>query len=149
MTTAQRAVVRLLAVLGFTTGLMGASSPATMTADQGPAPPPHGLYLFVSSSIPEATLVALATDAAPLRTPVILRGLVGDSLQNMMATMAPLLKVGAGLEIDPLLFEAYGIEHVPAVVLTCGARGEGPYAVVYGIGPSAALPVLQKLLTCS
>lgn len=107
-----------------------------------------GVYVFISSSIPEAALIELSKDAARLRVPVLLRGLVGESLQESLARMAPLTKVGAALEIDPLLFEAYKIERVPAVVRTCGARGEGPYAVVYGIGPSKALPILRKTLPC-
>lgn len=111
-------------------------------------PEGQGLYLFVSSSIPEAGLVELAKDAAPLRIPVLLRGLVGESLQDTLVRMQSLTKVGAALEIDPLLFEAYKIERIPAVVRTCGARGEGPYAVVYGIAPSKALPVLRKMLSC-
>ena len=62
--------------------------------------------------------------------------------------MQALVKAGAALEIDPLLFEAYNIEQAPAVVLSCGARGEGPYAVVYGISPSQALPILRRMLPC-
>jgi len=53
---------------------------------------------------------------------------------------------GAALEVDPLLFETYGVEAVPAVVLTCGGRGEGPFALVYGLSPSQALPMLRKAL---
>ncbi len=123
-------------------------APAGDTATPQAGGSPKGLYVFISSSMPQPALLEIATDAARLRTPIILRGLAGESLQDTLATMHPLTTAGAALEIDPLLFEAYKVERVPAVVLTCGARGEGPYAVVYGIGPSKALPILRKALRC-
>ncbi|MBI3779554.1 MAG: hypothetical protein HY278_00580 [candidate division NC10 bacterium] len=115
---------------------------------EGPQQVPKGVNLFVSSIIPEASLNVLAQDAAPLRVPLLLRGLVGTSLQETLARMQSVVKVGAALEIDPLPFEAYGIEQVPAVVLTCGTRGEGPFAVVYGLTVSKALPILRRMLPC-
>ncbi len=121
-----------------------------VTANE-PTPPPvptAGLYAFISSSMPEASLLAVAKDAAPRRVPLVLRGPVGESLQDTLARLAPLTREGTAIEIDPLLFEAYGIEAAPAVVLTCGARGEGPYAVVYGLTPSQALLTLRKALPC-
>lgn len=144
-----RAVISIL-VLAVALGL---SRPAAgQEAIQETTPAPLGqserLFVFVSSSMPEASLTAVARDAAPLGAPVLLRGLVGASLQETLARLAPLTATGAALEIDPLLFEAYGIEQAPAVVLTCGARGEGPYAVAYGAGPSQALPVLRRILRC-
>lgn len=123
-------------------------APADDTANPKAGGPPKGLYVFISSSMPPPALLEIAKDAARLRTPIILRGLAGESLQDTLKTMLPLTTAGAALEIDPLLFEAYKIERVPAVVLTCGVRGEGPYAAVYGIGPSGALPILRKMLPC-
>ena len=77
---------------------------------------------------------------------MLLRGLVGSSLQETLLTLKDVVAQGAGLEVDPLLFESYGVEAVPAVVLTCGGRGEGPFALVYGLSPSQALPILRKAL---
>lgn len=125
-----------------------AGAPAKDTAKPKTDGPPKGLYVFISSSMPPPALLEIAKDAARLRTPIILRGLAGESLQDTLKTMLPLTTAGAALEIDPLLFETYKIERVPAVVLTCGVRGEGPYAAVYGIGPSGALPILRKMLPC-
>lgn len=123
-------------------------APAGNTATSKTSSPPRGLYVFISSSMPQPVLLDIAKDATRLRVPIVLRGLAGKSLQDTMKTMLPLSTAGAALEIDPLLFEAYKIERVPAVVRTCGARGEGPYAAVYGIGPSQALPILEKTLPC-
>lgn len=125
-----------------------AAASAKDTAKPTVGGPPKGLYVFISSSMPQPALIEIAKDAARLRTPIILRGLAGESLQDTLATTHPLTTAGASLQIDPLLFEAYKIERVPAVVLTCGVRGEGPYAAVYGIGPSGALPILRKMLPC-
>ena len=106
---------------------------------------PH-LYVFISSSLSSGELVALARDSASLDAPMLLRGLVGSSLQETLLNLKDVVAQGAGLEVDPLLFESYGVEAVPAVVLTCGGRGEGPFALVYGLSPSQALPMLRKAL---
>jgi conjugal transfer pilus assembly protein TrbC len=106
---------------------------------------PH-LYVFISSSLSRGELVGLARDSASLDAPMLLRGLVGSSLQETLLTLKDVVAQGAGLEVDPLLFESYGVEAVPAVVLTCGGRGEGPFALVYGLSPSQALPILRKAL---
>lgn len=109
---------------------------------------PH-LYVFISSGMPKGSLLAVAKDAATLDAPLILRGLVGGSLQETLLNLKDLVAQGAGLEVDPLPFVRYGIAAVPAVVLTCGARDQGPYAVVYGLLPSQALPYLRQALpTC-
>ena len=106
---------------------------------------PH-LYVFISASLTTSELVALARDSASLQAPMLLRGLVGSSLQETLLTLKDVVAQGAALEVDPLLFETYGIDAVPAVVLTCGARGEGPFALVYGLLPSQAFPILRKAL---
>ncbi len=134
---------RLLAVL-ITMGLLG------MVGDRAGAVEPEEisphLYVFISSSLPMVSLLALAKDAAGLDAPLILRGLVGSSLQETLLNLKDLVAEGAGLEVDPLPFEAYGVEAVPAVVLTCGNRNEGPFAIVYGLDASHALPYLRKVL---
>ncbi len=106
---------------------------------------PH-LYVFISSSLSSSERVALARDSASLDAPMLLRGLVGSSLQETLLNLKEVVAEGAALEVDPLLFETYGVEAVPAVVLTCGGRGEGPFAIVYGLSPSQALPILRKAL---
>jgi type-F conjugative transfer system pilin assembly protein TrbC len=140
----RRGFRRLLLVVLITMGLLG------MVEDRaGAAEPeeisPH-LYVFISSSLPMVSLIAIAKDAAELDAPLIIRGLVGSSLQETLLSLKDLVAEGAGLEVDPLPFEAYGVEAVPAVVLTCGNRNEGPFAIVYGLDASQALPYLRKAL---
>ncbi|MFA5028568.1 MAG: TrbC family F-type conjugative pilus assembly protein [Candidatus Methylomirabilota bacterium] len=130
-------VLIMLGVVGMLGDRAGAEQPEELS--------PH-LYVFISSSLPMGTLIALAKDAAELDAPLILRGLVRHSLQETLLNLKGLVAVGAALEVDPLPFEAYGVEAVPAVVLTCGNRNEGPFAIVYGLDASHALPYLRKLL---
>ncbi len=134
---------RLLAVL-IIMGVLGMVGDTAGAADSEEISP-H-LYVFISSSLPMVSLLALAKDAASLDAPLILRGLVGSSLQETLLNLKDLVAEGAGVEVDPLPFEAYGVEAVPAVVLTCGNRNEGPFAIVYGLDASHALPYLRKVL---
>jgi len=107
---------------------------------------PH-LYVFISSSMPAEALRTIARDSATLDAPLVLRGLVGASIQETLVNLKEVAAEGAELEVDPTLFEAYGVEAVPAVVLTCGSRGEGPFALIYGLVPSQALLRLRKALS--
>ena len=135
-----------LTALGFFTILV--LFLATAAAGPGEEPgevSPH-LYVFVSSSLPMSRLIAIAKDAAILDAPVIIRGLVGNSLQETLLNLKDVVAEGVALEVDPLPFEAYGITAVPAVVLTCGNRNEGPFALIYGLDGSRALPYLRKAL---
>ncbi len=69
-------------------------------------------------------------------------------MQETLLALRDVAATGAALEVDPLPFETYGVHAVPAVVLTCGARNAGPFAVVYGLTPSQALARLEKVLVC-
>lgn len=138
-----------IALIGFTLW-----SPLSTLASESVSPEtnhrsqsPSRAFVFISNSIPEAQLLTLAKDATALRLPLVLRGLPGASLQDTLEKMRPIAQI-ASIEVDPLLYEAYGVEAVPAVVLTCGDRGDGPFAILYGVGPSAALPRLRKQLSC-
>ena len=132
--------------LGIVTGLLLFAATATGgLADESAEISPH-LYVFVSSSLPISSLVRIAQDAAALDAPLLIRGLVGTSLQETLLNLKDVVAQGATLEVDPLPFEAYGVEAVPAVVLTCGNRNEGPFAILYGLDASQALPYLRKAL---
>jgi conjugal transfer pilus assembly protein TrbC len=118
---------------------------STRAADPTPEVSPH-LYVFISASMTAEALRTIARDSATLDAPLVLRGLVGASLQETLLNLKDVAAEGAELEVDPTLFETYGVEAVPAVVLTCGSRGEGPFALVYGLVPSLAFPRLRKAL---
>jgi conjugal transfer pilus assembly protein TrbC len=120
--------------------------PASTRSAEPPSEVSPHLYVFISSSMPAEALRIIARDSATLDAPLVLRGLIGASLQETLLNLKDVAAEGAELEVDPMLFEAYGVEAVPAVVLTCGSRGEGPFALVYGLVPSQAFPRLRKAL---
>lgn len=93
------------------------------TKGDEPAP-----LIFVSFSMPEDSLRALLTEAARTGSPIVLRGLVENSMQRTAAHLGELLdikdssKANPGsavpsLAIDPTLFERFGVDKVPAFVL--------------------------------
>lgn len=108
-----------------------------------PKPPEEGgsvagerFYLFVSSSVPLATLRNYAADLARLNDPrfvMVLRGFIGGArrIGPTASFIADVLKAdpdcnldstrecamrGIPFIVDPLLFRSSGITHVPAVV---------------------------------
>ncbi len=136
--------IRLPCILGVC--LIAAFTPLPLAPGQ--EPPTGHIYVFISVSMPPESLLIIARDSVSLHAPLLLRGLVGNSLQETLLTLKDVAATGAAREVDPLPFEAYNIEAVPAVVLTCGARNQGPFAVIYGLTPSQALPRLRRVLTC-
>ncbi len=87
---------------------------------------PHPL-VFVSFSMPEASLRSLLAEAARVESPVVLRGLVDNSIKRTVARLGELLGTGnssettseptPSLAIDPTLFERFGVDKVPTFVL--------------------------------
>lgn len=87
---------------------------------------PHPL-IFVSFSLPEDSLRALLAEAGRTGAPLVLRGLVDNSMQRTTARLGELLGPQNGREasaestpslaIDPTLFERFDVDKVPAFVL--------------------------------
>lgn len=89
--------------------------------DSNPRP-----LIFISFSMPESSLRSLLTEAARTDSPLVLRGLVDNSMKRTVARLGELLGTKDGdttgaptpsLAIDPTLFERFGIHKVPAFVL--------------------------------
>lgn len=84
----------------------------------GEASPPPPLLVLVSFSLPEASLRALAEDAARLQAPLVLRGLVNDSMDDTAKRIAAFSKqTGISFAIDPTLFSRFGADRVPTLIL--------------------------------
>ncbi|MBS0905805.1 type-F conjugative transfer system pilin assembly protein TrbC, partial [Pantoea dispersa] len=98
---------------------------------------PRAVY-FVSLGIPEEGLLPMFADARRFGIPATLRGLLNNDFRQTAEKMFELSKKDrqAGVQIDPTLFQQYGIKAVPALVVTCG----GKFDVLYG-----SLPVQQAL----
>lgn len=91
----------------------------TMTSEaMGEAP---RFIAFASLSMPPAALRAMIEDVTRAGGVVTLRGLPGNSAKALTAALAKVAKPGEqldGVGIDPRLFRAFGIEAVPAYVVT-------------------------------
>jgi conjugal transfer pilus assembly protein TrbC len=83
--------------------------------------------IFVSFSMPEDSLRSLLSEAGRTGSPLVLRGLVDNSMQRTTARLGELLGTKNGREasaestpslaIDPTLFERFDVDKVPAFVL--------------------------------
>jgi conjugal transfer pilus assembly protein TrbC len=88
-----------------------------MDAAQGLASGP-GLMIFVSLSMPEATLQRLLDQAARAKASVLLRGLVNGSLRDTVARVQGLIgQRQVVVQIDPQAFDRFAITRVPSFVL--------------------------------
>lgn len=102
------------------------------------------LLVFISLSMPEATLQRLIRQAAQAQATLLVRGLVNDSLRDTVGRMQALIgtqRVAA--QIDPQAFERHAVTRVPSFALarepsittTCQSAGCLPaadYALVAG-----------------
>lgn len=86
-------------------------------------PKPKAIY-FVSFSIPEDGLKRLILDADLFGIPTTIRGMVNNDMRD--TANAVLRLVGedkrGGVQIDPKSFSVYGVNAVPALIVTCGDK---------------------------
>jgi len=83
-------------------------------------------YVFVSFSMPDVTLQRLMQQAERIGAPLVLRGMVENDMNKTRIKVGKLLdadkrgntSVDGGLNIDPTLYDRFGISVVPAFVLT-------------------------------
>lgn len=90
-------------------------------AAAGAKPVPQALY-FVSFSIPQTGLKRLILDADLFGIPATLRGMVNNDMRQTANAVLQLVNEDqrGGVQIDPQAFRRYGINAVPALVVTCG-----------------------------
>jgi len=86
-----------------------------------------GPLVFVSLSMPEASLMKLAQDGRKVGATLILRGTVKGSLRATVEALHAYGQQGVDLVIDPNAFKRYGVRVVPSFVVdldpekpTCG-----------------------------
>ena len=98
---------------------------AVRQSAQSTPTPTTTLRVFVSLSMPEATLQHLMDQAAASGVPLLLRGLHRNSMRLTAERIQALLGTRhTGVQIDPEAFERYGIKHVPSFVLTPASAGQ-------------------------
>jgi conjugal transfer pilus assembly protein TrbC len=82
------------------------------------------VLIFVSFAMPESTLQRLVDQAAQAGATLVLRGLVNGSIRDTVTRMQAL--VGGrrvAVQIDPELFDRYGVTGTPTFVLSVNERG--------------------------
>lgn len=86
--------------------------------------------VFVSFSMPDTLLQETLKESAQLNIPAYLNGLYRDSMSETALKVMALSKriPNLNLNIDPTLFERFGIHQVPALVVDDGKA----FDVIYG-----------------
>lgn len=86
--------------------------------------------VFVSFSMPEELLGQTLREAASLHVPVLLNGLVNNSMPETIAKLEALTSEikELSIAIDPVSFEEFKINQVPALLVSQGELHD----VVYG-----------------
>jgi conjugal transfer pilus assembly protein TrbC len=95
---------------------LGSAMPASGLITRQP-----GLFIFVSFSLPERTLLRLIEQAARAQATLVMRGLVNGSLRETVAQVQRLMgdrKVS--FQIDPQAFDRFSVLLAPTFVLVRG-----------------------------
>lgn len=88
------------------------------------------VIVFISSSMPDEAIKSIQCQAGIIDAPVVLRGLIDNSLQKTVRWAEKWIKNESdkGFQINPVLFRQYGIKQVPAVLV----RNGDSQGIVYG-----------------
>lgn len=98
-------------------------------------------YVFVSGAMPDASLIALARDARKAGMSLVLNGFLQDGPNGLDSTKRKIAAInsaccanaGAHWQINPLLFQRYGIKATPTFVVARGTgTGDNDYSKVSG-----------------
>lgn len=128
ITKAEREAKLLRQVVPDTGSAVASPDPADIAKRYEAAPTSEpGLFVLVSLSMPASSLDRLAAQAAKARGTLVLRGVVDNSLKKTAELTAEVLRrhPGAQFQIDPTLFRRFGVEQVPAFVLSARREDDG------------------------
>jgi conjugal transfer pilus assembly protein TraW len=107
-----------------------------------------GIFIFISFSVPVESWKDLSEELDKAGGVFVLKGIPNHSFLEFAAKVEELRNngVNAPIQIDPLSFEKYGIEHVPAIVLDDGRT----FDKIYGnVRLNAALDLIAQYGTVS
>ncbi len=106
-----------------------ASEPQAIELSSGPI-----LMVFISLSMPQATLQRLVDQASRAKASLLIRGLTKGSLRDTVAQVQSLIgQRKVAIQIDPQAFERYAVVQVPSfVIVRSGARLASTTACAYG-----------------
>ena len=81
------------------------------------------LYYFISFSIPDRSLRKAVEDAERVRAIMVLKGMKNDSMKETMLAIKEFIgEKRVQFQIDPVLFEEFKINLVPALVLAKNSK---------------------------
>ncbi len=137
----------------WSSSLTQVSHQARLNQQMGVPNQASGAMLFVSLGMPTLALRQTLQQAAHYQVPVVIRGLVNDSVPETSKRLYTVLHprnhnpIVAGVQIDPTLFQAYHVTVVPTLVVTdrvlaCEQQRNCPpaaYSSVAGNVPLASL----------
>lgn len=83
-----------------------------------PDVPEDAVLVFVSFSMPDNVLSALAKQARIVGATLVLRGMKSGSLHQTKDAALAVNRAGAAWQINPGLFESFGVKSVPTFVVT-------------------------------
>lgn len=103
---------------------MGQPAPGSKAFNAAPA-----LLVFISFSMPDATLARLVDQAARAQVTLVLRGLVDGSLQKTVLRAQGLMgQRKVGMQIDPQAFDRFSVTATPTFVLLKAGASAAPCA---------------------
>ncbi len=79
--------------------------------------PDSGIFVFVSFSMPKASLIELNKQAQKYNATLVMRGIYKNSFSEMRKRILGISPDGLSINIDPKAFEKYNIKQVPTFVL--------------------------------
>lgn len=110
------------------------------------------MVVFVSYSMPEASLKRIASEVAKVGGTMVLRGFVNDNLKDTVAASQIYNNLGAQIQIHPELFKEFNVTQVPTFVLTkpgaplegCGVLGTACNNYLKVEGDASMRAVLER-----
>jgi conjugal transfer pilus assembly protein TrbC len=81
-----------------------------------------GLYIFVSFSMPQSLLETLDKTARQIGARLVIRGLKNNSFKETLSYIKEIKKEGIMIDINPVLFEDFAVNLVPAFVVVEGKQ---------------------------
>lgn len=93
------------------------------------------ILVFVSFSMPEASLKQLSDESGKYHARLIMRGIYKNSFKDLKEKVLSISKDGLKFDIDPELFKKYDIKQVPTFVNTkTGNKLSGNVTLEFAIG---------------
>lgn len=93
------------------------------------------VLVFVSWSMPEVAIKQWMSEAENFDASINVQGLIAENFPKSIAKMQKFVEENnseGGINIDPELFERYGVKKVPAVVVRQYDNPDSPFDMVYG-----------------